>query len=73
MATDFWLQLAGLIVGFIGAMLLVFAQPATSEVHSMEGRRVMTLKSPALFHIGLLSLVLGFLLQASGMICGVAR
>ncbi len=68
MNTSTWLQLVGLVFGFISALLIVLAQPATSEVNQIGGRRAITLRSPLLLYLGLFALALGFVLQGAGLI-----
>ncbi len=73
MDTSTWLQVVGLVLGFISAPLIVLAQPARSEVNQIGGRRVITLRWPLLLYLGLSALALGFVLQGAGLIWEAVR
>ncbi|MGH7311122.1 MAG: hypothetical protein ACREK6_20775 [Candidatus Rokuibacteriota bacterium] len=71
--TSTWLQLAGLGLGFISALLIGLARPATGEVNRMGGGRVITLRSPRWLYLGVLAFALGLVLQGAGIMCGALR
>ena len=73
-----YLQIAGLVVGFAGALLLALAQRegdieqvfgrTIQEAAMARGRRYIVLAYPCAWTTGLWLLTIGFFLQGAGMI-----
>ncbi len=67
-----WFQLAGLVIGFIGAMFVTVSQrPGGGAFEGRPGGEVpyVVLEYPLLWKLGLWLLSTGFLLQAVSLFC----